>query len=102
MRGVVTVRHPPKVRYIVVSEPPSPALNLASEKLLGVGDGGLNRPALVRFPPTSQAEPPINMRECRGFEGGEGCVAKFAAGCEWPRYRADQAATWNSSATKLA
>ena len=31
-----------------------------------------------------------------------GCVAKFAAGCEWPRYRADQAATWNSSATKLA
>ena len=34
--------------------------------------------------------------------GRAGCVAKFAAGCEWPRYRADQAATWNSSATKLA
>ena len=31
-----------------------------------------------------------------------GCVAKFAAGCEWPRHRADQAATWNSSAMKVA
>ena|SRR5215218_7655099 len=31
-----------------------------------------------------------------------GCVAKIAAGCEWPRQTTGQAATWNSSATKLA
>jgi pimeloyl-ACP methyl ester carboxylesterase len=31
-----------------------------------------------------------------------GSVAKIAAGCEWLRQATDQAATWNSSATKAA
>src|SRR5689334_19203938 len=35
-------------------------------------------------------------------EAAEGCAAKFAAGREWPREEPDQAATRNSSATKLA
>jgi hypothetical protein len=35
-------------------------------------------------------------------DGLPGCVAKIAAGCEWPRRTTDQAATWNSSAMKLA
>jgi transposase len=32
----------------------------------------------------------------------QGCVAKFAASRRWPGQQADQAATWNSSATKVA
>src|SRR5215212_3697191 len=44
----------------------------------------------------------VNPRTITVDKNPAGCVAKFAAGCEWPRYRADQAATWNSSATKLA
>jgi hypothetical protein len=31
-----------------------------------------------------------------------GCVAKFAAGREWPQREVDQAATSNSAATKAA
>ena len=38
----------------------------------------------------------------RDTNAGGGSVAKIAVGRAWPRSGTDQAATWNSSATKAA
>lgn len=41
-------------------------------------------------------------RAFRQYDAADGCVAKIAAGCEWPQQTKGQAAIWNSWATKAA
>ncbi len=45
---------------------------------------------------------PFVVENLPGGNGVVGCVAKFAASRSWPRQASDQAATWNSLATKVA
>lgn len=55
--------------------------------------------AAAAAPTRTRADPALVKALARAFRG---CVAKIAAGCEWPQQTKGQAAIWNSWATKAA